>query len=74
MTGDQNKFVSLKKEKGGNVMFGDNSFAKIIGTCIVSLGNEKTKVENVLLVEDLKHNIDIVNQMCDQGHNLAFNS
>ena len=30
MTGDQSKFVSLKK-KGGNVTFGNDSSTKIIG-------------------------------------------
>jgi hypothetical protein len=30
MTGDQNKFVILKK-KGGNVAFGDKSSTKILG-------------------------------------------
>jgi hypothetical protein len=30
MTGDQDKFISLKR-KGGNVSFEDDSFAKILG-------------------------------------------
>ena len=43
MTGDQNKFLSLKKEKGGNVTFGDNAFAKVVGKGTISLGDEITK-------------------------------
>jgi hypothetical protein len=31
MTGDENKFFKLKREKGGNVSFGDNKYDKIIG-------------------------------------------
>jgi hypothetical protein len=31
MTGDQNKFFTLKEEKGGNVTFGDNAYARIVG-------------------------------------------
>jgi hypothetical protein len=30
--------------------------------------------ENVLLVEDMKHCILSVSQMCDQGHILVFDS
>jgi hypothetical protein len=32
------------------------------------------KVENVLLLEDMKHNILCVSQMCDQGHKVTFDS
>ena len=30
--------------------------------------------KNVLLVENMKHNLLIVSQMCDQGHTLTFDS
>jgi hypothetical protein len=30
--------------------------------------------ENVLLVENMKHNLLSVSQMCDQGHTLLFDS
>ena len=73
MTGDQNRFISLKKGKGSNVTFADNVSTKIVGKCIVSPDNEKSKAENILLVEDLKHNILSVSQMCDQGHTCSFN-
>ena len=43
MIGDHNKFLSLKKENGGSVSFGDNEFSNIIGKGSVSLGNERTK-------------------------------
>jgi hypothetical protein len=36
MTGDQVKFISLKR-KGGNVAFGDVSSAKILGEGVVGL-------------------------------------
>ena len=36
--------------------------------------NEKVKAANVLLAEDLKHNLLSVSKMCDQGYNLIFNS
>jgi hypothetical protein len=39
MTGDQDKFISLKR-KGGNVAFGDDSSAKILGKGVVELGRK----------------------------------
>ena len=73
MTGDQRKFVSLKK-KGGNVTFGDDSSTKILGKEIVKLVSENVKAGKVLLVEDLKHNILSVSKICDQGYTLTFDS
>jgi hypothetical protein len=73
MTGDQSKFVSLKK-RGGNVAFGDDSSTKILGKGTVKLGSENVKVGKVLLVEDLKHNLLSVSKICDQGYTLTFDS
>jgi hypothetical protein len=74
MTGDQDKFLSLKKKEKGSVTFGDNVSAKILGKGTISLGNNKAKEENVLLVENLKPNLLSVSQTCDQGHILIFDS
>jgi hypothetical protein len=74
MTGDQNKFISLKKGKSGRVAFGNDSSIKILGKGVVSLGSENVKAENVLLVEELKHNLLSVSKICDQGYNLKFDS
>jgi hypothetical protein len=63
----------LKKNEG-NVTFGDNGTSKIVGKGTLSLDNGRDKVEKVLCVEDLKHNILSVSQMCDQGHTLTFDS
>jgi hypothetical protein len=67
MTGDQDKFIGLKI-KGGNVAFGDDSSAKILGEGVY------VKAKNVLLVEDLNHNLLSVSKMCDQGYTLTFDS
>jgi hypothetical protein len=42
MTGDQDKFIILKR-KGGNVAFGDESSAKILGKGVVYLGRKNVK-------------------------------
>jgi hypothetical protein len=73
MTGDQEKFISLKR-KGGNVAFGDDSSATILGEGVVELGRKNVKAKNVLLVEDLNHNILSVSKMCDQGYTLTLDS
>jgi hypothetical protein len=41
---------------------------------MVRIGNKNTKEQNVLLVEDMKHNLLSVSQKCDQGHNVTFDS
>ena len=74
MTGDQNKFINLKKGKNGSVAFGNDSCVKILGKVVVNLGSEKVKATNVLLIEYLKHNLLSVSKMCDQGYNIIFNS
>ena len=74
MTRDQNKFISLKKGKSGSVALGNDSTVKILGKGVVNLGNKKSKVEGVFLIQYLKHNLLIVGKMCDQGYNLRFSS
>jgi hypothetical protein len=74
MIGDKDRFLTLRKERDGSVSFGNNDSSKIIGRGTVRIGNKDTNSENVLLVEDMKHNLLSVIQMCDQGHKLVFNS
>jgi hypothetical protein len=73
VTRDRTKFITLKKNEG-NVNFGDNGVSKIVGKGTLSLDNGRAKVEKVMCVENLKHNILSVIQMCDQGHTLTFDS
>jgi hypothetical protein len=73
MTEDQDKFISLKR-KGGNVAFGDESSARILGKGVVDLGSKNVKAKNVLLVEDLNNNLLSVSKMCDQAYTLMFDS
>jgi hypothetical protein len=74
MTGGKNRFMTLKKEQDGSVSFGNDNSSKIIGRGTINLGSKDAKEENVLLVEDMKHNLLSVSQMCDQGHKLVFDS
>ena len=73
MTGDENLFQELNKNKSGNVSFGDNSKGVIRG--IGTIGNNShTQIKNVLLVENLKYNLLSISQLCDKGYRVCFES
>ncbi|XP_042972981.1 uncharacterized protein LOC122304782, partial [Carya illinoinensis] len=71
MTGDKTKFFDLRSKEEGHVTFGDNSKGKIVG--IGKIGNESSLIiEDVLLVEGLKHNLLSISQLCDKGFTVTF--
>jgi hypothetical protein len=74
MTGDRSKFLTLSDSKSGNVTFGNDAPGKVKGKGIVSLINGKRKAQDVLLVENLKHNLLSVSQVCDRGCEVVFTS
>ena len=65
-------FSSFTKiENDGDVSFGDNSKGKILGIgniCKVS----SSLIENVCLVENFKHNLISISQLCDKGYKVVF--
>ena len=73
MKGNKSSFVNIEKDKG-SVSFGNNNSTKVLGKGTVKLGSKNSMAENVLLVDNMKHNLLSVSQMCDQGHELLFNS
>ena len=73
MTGDKSNFSLLTPKKHGHVSYGDNNKGKIIG--IGTIGKSpNTTIENVLLVEGLKHNLLSISQLCDKGNEVVFDS
>ena len=68
MTGNYSWFSSFTKiENREDVFFRDNSKGKIIG--IGNVGKDSsTFVKNVCLVENLKHNLLNISQLCDKGY------
>ena len=73
MTGDESKFAFLTRRKEGYVTFGDNGKGRIIGHG--SIGNNSSSlIENVLLVDGLKHNLLSISQLCDKGFKVIFES
>ena len=74
MIGDKYIFFSLDQRKGRSITFGNDNSSKIMGKGIVQLNNKNQMVKDVLLIDNMKHNLLSVSQMCDQGHVLTFTS
>ena len=72
MTGNYAWLLSFTKiENGGDGSFRDNSKGKILG--IGNVGKvSSTVIENVCLVENLKHNLISISQLCDKGYKVIF--
>jgi hypothetical protein len=74
MTGRKQLFVELDEGKEGTITFGNDQSARIVGRGTVCLNNKKIMVENVLLVEEMEHNLLSVSQTCDKGLSMIFDS
>jgi len=73
MTGDAKKFSKISYKASGHVTYGDNNRGKILGVGKVT-SSSSTVIENVLLVEGLKHNLLSISQLCDKGLKVIFES
>ena len=73
MTGNKNTFQTLQ-ENDKTVTFGNENSSKILGKGTISLGNKDASTKNVLLIENMKHNLLSISQKCDQGHVLIVTS
>ena len=69
MTGDEDMLTTITYKNGGTVTFGDNSKGFVIGLGdIASVGiSNSPLITNVFLVENLKHNLLSISQLCDKG-------
>ena len=73
MIGDESQFITLEAKNGGMVTFGDNSKEKIIDIGNIGI-TFFTCIENVLLVDGLKHNLLSISQLCDKNYKVIFES
>ena len=72
MTWDINNFATLLRYyKGGTVTFGGDSKGKIIGICNIKICSFPL-IENVVLVEGLKHYLLSISQLCDKSFKIVF--
>ena len=51
--------------------FGDDSKGTIISIGYIKIGSSSL-IENVILVDGLKHNLMSISQLCDRGYKVAF--
>ena len=73
MTRNKDTFQKLQA-KTRTVTFGNDNSSKVLGKGTVTLGRKYVAVKDVLLIENMRHNLLSVSQMCDQGHVLTFTS
>ena len=72
MTWDINNFVTLSRYvEGDTVTFRDDSKGTIICTDNIKIGTSPL-IENVVLVDGLKHNLLGISQLCDRGLKIIF--
>ena len=67
MIGDESKFAFLTRKNEWYVTFGDNAKGKIITQDNIDNDDTSFLIENVLLVDDLKHNLLSISQLCDKS-------
>ncbi|KAK2363148.1 cysteine-rich RECEPTOR kinase [Trifolium repens] len=71
MTGDASLFIKFKAKEKDYVTYGDNNKGTILGVC--TIGNPSTiTISNVVLVDNLKHNLLSVAKLCDKGFIINF--
>ena len=57
MTSRKQNFITLDEGKEGTITFSNEQLARIIGKGNVCLNNKNIIAENVLLIEDMEHNL-----------------
>ena len=73
MTGEKFNFLSLAATQGGSVAFSNGKSGSIVG--IGKIGYSLShSIEDVYLVDGLKHNLLSVYQLCDKDNLLVFTS
>jgi len=73
MAGDASKFIHISPKNNEHVTYRDSNKGKILGVGKVGT-NRFTSVENVLLVDGLKHSLLSIHQLCDKGFLVSFDS
>ena len=71
MAGNAFMFLQIRKYNRGYVTFRDNAKGKIIGVGKIGK-NLSISIDDVYLVDGLKHNLLSISQLCDKGYNIVF--
>ena len=70
MTGDRALLSNMVEKAGPIVTFGDDNKGFTTGYGNLEIGN--VTIENISLVEGLKHNLLSISQFCDKGFDVSF--
>ena len=68
MTGERSNFLSLTASQGGSVAFENGKSGTIVGTGKIG----ETLSHTIYLVDDLKHNLLSVSQLCNKDNLVVF--
>ena len=71
MTSDESQFFTLEAKDRGTVTFRDNGKEKIIDIDNIGITSSKY-IENILLVNGLKHNLLSISLHCDKSYKVIF--
>ncbi len=71
MSREEQFFNNVTKQDLGSVTFGNNSKARVVGIGSVDFAGT-TQVEQVLLIDGLKHNLLSISQLCDEENIIIF--
>ena len=69
MTGDSTLLTEFKERAGPSITFGDDSKGFTMGYGLISKGN--FIIDEVALVDGLKHNLLSISQLCDKGNSVT---
>ena len=72
MIGDFTLLTEFKERAGPSITFGDDSKGFTMGYGLIS--KEKVIIDEVALVDGLKHNLLSISELCDRGNTVSFNS
>ena len=68
MTGDSTLLTKFEERADPSITFGDDNNGYTLGYGLIS--KENVMIDEVALVEGLKHNLLSISQLCDRGHNM----
>jgi len=71
MLGNKKKFVNLKRKEQGFVTYEDSNKGKILEIGDIG-GVDTLEIEDMLLIDGLKHNLLSISQLCDKGLKVIF--
>ena len=70
MTGNKALLSEFERKAGPAVSYGDGNIGQTLGYGNILIGN--VIIENVALVEGLKHNLLSISQIADRGYHFSF--